>query len=162
MDDQESFKQKIIPILEAKGQFFKKVTRVFAKKAQGGELIETITNDGLETRNTAKSGDFIIKNQTEAAEQYILSPDKFLARYQLYDKKKDGFHEYDAIGKIIAIEVDQNLLTQLNYPPEFHFIAPWGGKMIVKKNDFLASPLDLKSVYRIARKEFFQTYQKIS
>ena len=32
--------------------------------------------------------------------------------------------------------------------------------MIVKKGDFLVSPLDYSEVYRIANKEFFETYKQ--
>jgi len=31
--------------------------------------------------------------------------------------------------------------------------------MIVKENDFLACPVGEEEVYRIAREEFFETYQ---
>ena len=31
--------------------------------------------------------------------------------------------------------------------------------MIVKKDDFLVSPLDYSEIYRIANKEFFETYK---
>jgi len=32
--------------------------------------------------------------------------------------------------------------------------------MVVKKGDFLVSPLDYSEVYRIAKKEFFETYNE--
>ena len=40
-------------------------------------------------------------------------------------------------------------------------MANWGEKMVVRKNDYLVSPLDNSEVYRIARKEFFETYKKL-
>ena len=160
LEDQASFKKKIIPLLKEKGILFEKMKRIFAKKAKGGERIDTITQDGLETTNIAKKGDFIIKNQTEAKEMYIITKEEFHPRYQLFQEKSDEFDEYTAVGKILAIEVNKNLLQELAYDKEFYFMASWGEQMVVKEKDFLACPLDLKSVYRIARKEFFETYQR--
>ena len=161
MEDQDSFKRKVCPLLKEKGILYEKVKAVFAKKASGGEYIRTITQDGLETTNTAKKGDFIIKNQTEAGEQYIIPAEKFTEKYQLLQKNMDGFDEYTSLGKIVAIEVTSRLLQELGYTQEFHFLASWGTPMIVKKGDFLVAPIDLKSVYRIAKKEFFETYKEI-
>ena len=39
-------------------------------------------------------------------------------------------------------------------------MAPWGEKMIVKVGDYLVSPLNYSEVYRIAEKEFFETYRE--
>ena len=41
------------------------------------------------------------------------------------------------------------------------FIAKWGRLMTLKTGDFIVSPLPyLDEVYRIARKEFFETYEE--
>ena len=147
------------PLLQSEGVVYKKYKHVFAKKAKEGETILTITNDGLETVNTASNGDYIVKNQTDAEELYILTQKKFNDRYTYLKSSNDGFSEYFPKGKIIGLELTSDLLQKHNLPKEFHFEAAWGTAMIAKENDFLASPPDLSEVYRIARKEFFETYK---
>ena len=147
------------PVFESDGKVYKKVKKVFAKKATAGEAVQTITDDGLETTNTAKEGDFIIKNQTEAGERYIVPGEKFDKLYDFSEEGPEGYSVYSAKGKIIGVEVNDALIESLNLDEEFYFIAKWNEKMIVKKGDYLASPLDYSEVYRIARKEFFETYK---
>lgn len=149
----------MVPILKSEGMVYKKFKKVLARKAVEGETIQTVTNDGLETTNTAKAGDFIIKNQTEAGEMYIIGAEKFEARYDFLEDGTDGFSVYLPKGKVVAVEMNETLLKRLNLPAEFYLIAPWGEEMVVKKGDYLASPLDFSEVYRIAQKEFFETYQ---
>lgn len=155
--------QDMISLLQPKlekASIYEKFTRVYAKEAVGGEKIATITKDGVETENTAAAKDMIVKNQTEAKEMYILKPDKFAKRYKRIGEAKDGFKEYQAIGEIKAIEVTSDLLKEANIPAkEFYFLAAWKEKMIVKEGDYLVSPLDYSEVYRIAKKEFFETYR---
>ncbi len=158
MIGQKKLLQLILPLLKSHGKVYKKHQHIFAKRAEGGEAIQTITADGLETNNIAVNGDFIVKNQTSAAEMYILTEDKFKARYAFLKESEDGFSEYIPTGVIHAIEMTPTLLKAQDWPNEFHFEAPWGEQMVVKENDFLACPPELNEVYRIARKEFFETY----
>ena len=158
--NQEELKKLLLPVLKTEGQLYKKYKQVYAKQANGGEVIKTITSDGLETTNTASKGDYIIKNLTDAGEQYTMSADKFNERYQLLeDKGNDGYQLYQPVGKIYAVELSVALLQKLGLAKEFYFTAPWGSAMVAKKHDFLVCPLDYSEVYRIARKEFFETYQ---
>jgi hypothetical protein len=156
---QKEVLETMLPILKAEGNVYKKFKKVYAREALEGEQIETITADGLETTNKAKSGDFIIKNQTDAEEMYILGAKKFNDRYDFLEEGPDDFSVYSAKGKVIAVEMNEKLLKQLNIANEYYFIAAWGEEMVVKKYDYLACPLDYSEVYRIARKEFFETYQ---
>lgn len=149
----------IVPILKSEGIVYKKFKKVYARAAVEGEEIQTVTSDGLETTNTAEADDFVIKSQTEAGEMYIISAKSFNDRYDFLEKADDGFSVYKAKGKVIAVEMTSDLLKQLNIGEEYYFIAAWGEEMVVKKDDYLASPLDYSEVYRIARKEFFETYQ---
>jgi hypothetical protein len=149
----------MLPILKSEGNIFKKIKKVFAREAAEGEAIQTITGDGLETTNTAKAGDFIIKNQTDAGEMYIIGAEKFHDRYDFLEEGADGFSVYSAKGKVVGVEMNEDLLKQLNLADEFYLVAPWEEEMVVKKDDYLVSPLDYSEVYRIARKEFFETYQ---
>ncbi len=160
MIGQKELLQRVLPLMEAHGKVYRKHKHVFAKKAIGGEAVQTVTADGLETSNTASKGDFIVKNQTGAAETYILPEDKFKARYAFLKESEDGFSEYIPTGVVHAIEMTPTLLKAQGWPNEFHFEAPWGEQMVVKKNDFLACPPELNEVYRIARKEFYETYRE--
>lgn len=151
--------ETMVPILKSEGKVYKKFKKIYARAAKEGEVIETITSDGLETTNTAKAGDFIIKSQTGAEEMYIIGAKKFNDRYDFLEEGADGFSIYSAKGKVVAIEMKDQLLKQLNIGQEYYFIAAWGEEMVLKKDDYLACPLDYSEVYRIARKEFFETYK---
>ena len=156
---QKMMKEYFLPLLEKDGAVHSKKTNVFAKEAKGGERVETITGDGKETISTAKAGDYLIKNQTEAKEMYIVSPDKFQERYAFLREAENGFAEYRAIGEVLALELTAAIQRQLRLETPFCFEAPWGEEMIARAGDFLAAPLDRSEIYRIARKEFLETYE---
>jgi hypothetical protein len=140
------------PLIENSGKTYFKVSLVYAELAIGGEFIETWTSDGLETTNYANSGDFIVQNlQTENLERYVVPPDMFMSRYKFF-----YWHDNGAIciplGKVRAIQY---------IGEDTQFIAKWGRLMILKTGDFIVSPApDFQEVYRIARKEFFETYEE--
>lgn len=158
MISQKEIKKRVLPFMEKAGQRFRKKTNVFAKKAEGGEKIETVTADGKETVNTANPGDYLVKNQTGAQEMYIISPEKFRKRYAFLRKADDEFAEYRATGEITGLELTASILRELELPDPFYFEAPWGEKMIAREGDYLAAPPDQSEMYRIARKEFLETY----
>ncbi len=155
---QSELQEKLLPIIRQQGILYKKFKKVYAKKADGGEKISTITNDGKETENIAKSGDFIIQNQTGAGEKYIVPAHKFLERYIFHKENDNDFDEFEPTGTIIAIELTTEFLLQFQLNNQFYFMANWGTEMITKKGDFLVAPPDFSEIYRIARKEFFETY----
>ena len=106
-------------------------------------------------------GDFVVRNLTTAAEEYIVPEKKF---YQKYEWMEDGEHDYASYrskGMIIALELTSALLSELGLPELFYFKAPWEEDMLAQKGDFIASHLGLNEVYRIGRKEFFETYQAL-
>ncbi|MEO1518039.1 MAG: hypothetical protein AAFV95_23665 [Bacteroidota bacterium] len=158
MMTQEQIKQLIVPLIRQKGRIYRKAKRIFAKVAKGGEIIYTVTSDGLESQNVASRGDFIVRNQTQAREKYVVDKEIFENRYQLIKSSPQGYNEYQSIGKVMALAVDDDLMGRMGMGNEFFFIARWGEKMIVKEHDFIACPPDFSEVYRIARKEFFETY----
>lgn len=160
MFTQKKIMEKLLPIMREKGIRYKKFNPVIVRKAKAGEVIETVTDDGVETRNVSNPGDFIIRNQTVAGEEYIVKPKKFAERYRFKRKLKDGFSEYEAKGSIMALEMDEALFAEMNRKKYFRFIAPWGEHMLVRKSDFMVCPMDYSEVYRVARKEFFETYQQ--
>jgi hypothetical protein len=151
----------LLPMLNSAGRRYRKCRNILAKHAQGGEKIATVTADGLETTNTAQKGDYIIQNTTDAGEQYILAAEKFEKKYSpISAPNDDGWQTYRPNSVITALELTAETLLQLQWPPEFHFTARWGEAMIAKTGDFLALPADHSEVYRIARKEFFETYEE--
>lgn len=151
--------QLFIPYLKKFGKHYIKSKRVWARPAKEGELIQTITSDGLETQNRASKGDFVIKNQTKAGEEYIISGQKFKKRYEFDFELEGDYNSYTSIGTIWAIEVNKEVLSELKLASEFYFQASWGENMIVKECDFIVTQEDFNEVYRIARKEFFETYR---
>jgi hypothetical protein len=161
MLDNHQLLERLLPIVEQKGQIFKKKRPVLARKAKQEESISTITADGVETTNIAKVGDYIVQNQTQAKEEYIIRADKFKQKYKYIARAIGSWSRYMPIGKIIAIELTDKVLQDLNMSSEFQFIAKWGQPMVAKKGDFLALPFDKSEVYRIALKEFWETYESV-
>ena len=124
-------------------------------------VYKTYTKDGLETQNVAKEGDYVVKNNTEAKEMYILSEKKFNERYKYKSDLDNEWKVYSPLGRIKALKVNGKVFRVLKIKEkEFYILTSWGEKMIVKRNDFLVTPLDYNEVYRIANKEFFETYEK--
>lgn len=149
------------PLLKEKGQVFQKSRNVFARKAKEGEHIVTITGDGVETQNTASKDDYIVMNQTEASEQYIMSKKKFRNRYNYICRAEGSFNSYASKGRVVGVELTEHLMQQLGLSHPFHFQATWGQEMIAKEGDYIVSPTDGTEIYRIARKEFFETYRAV-
>ena len=158
MLEQKILLEKIRPLLQREGTVFQKKKNIYARRAQPGETIQTVTEDGLETSNSAEAGDFVVRNQTKAGEAYIMPADKFAQRYAPLYQSDGHWLEYRPKGRIIALELTPELLAALELPNEFEFVAPWGDPMIAKMGDYLGSPENYSEVYRIARKEFFETY----
>ena len=147
------------PVLQ-KAKTYEKFKEIYARKAVPGEVIKTYTSDGYETQNTAGDGDFIVKNTTDAKEMYILTKEKFEKRYKYIKKLDSKWNVYQPIGKIKAVKVDNALTKKLGVNGiDFSIETSWGEEMTVKKGDLLVSPLDYSEVYRIANKEFYETYR---
>ncbi|MBV6439068.1 MAG: hypothetical protein EPGJADBJ_00699 [Saprospiraceae bacterium] len=156
---QQEILQKLRPLLESEGAIYHKKRNILAKRAKGGERVETVTGDGVETINEAGSGDYIVQNQTEAGEQYVVPENEFLKKYAPVGKPtRQGFAEYRSTGKIVALELTAEKLKALGLPREFKFKTDWGEDMVAKAGDFMGGPADFSEVYRLARKEFFETY----
>lgn len=147
---QEQLKEQLTPSLN-NSVVFEKFKPILAREGEIGETIETFTKDGLETTNKVTAPSYIVKNTTVAKEEYIVTKDKFEKRYTFLKKENKIWSFFKPIGEIKAIKVKNDV--------DFFILAPWGEKMIVKKDDFLVSPLDYSEIYRIANKEFFETYK---
>lgn len=156
---QEELLERMKPLLR-EGKVYGKFKEIDAMEAQGGEVIETVTTDGLETKNIAKKGDYIVRNTTDAMEMYVIKRDKFSQRYEYKGDLTGDWKIYGAVGKIKGVKVDSKVIKDLDTGNKFYFMAPWGEKMVVKKGDYLVSPLDYSEIYRVAEKEFFETYRE--
>jgi hypothetical protein len=150
--------ERVQPLMVTMGRHYKKTRHVLARRATRGEVIQTITDDGLETTNTVESDAFVVQNLTQSQEQYVLETAKFEQKYRFLDAKDEVWAEYAPLGEIHALELTDAVLEALNLPDECQFMASWGEPMMAKKGDFLVMPVDSEEVYRIARKEFFETY----
>ena len=147
------------PVLQ-KAKTYEKFKVIYARKAVPGEIIKTYTADGYETQNTAGEGDFVVKNTTDAKEMYILTKEKFEKRYKYLKKLDSKWNIYQPLGKVKAVKVDSALTKKLGVEGiDFSIETSWGEEMTVKKGDLLVSPLDYSEVYRIANKEFYETYK---
>jgi len=153
--------QRVRPLLSSNGQRFRKKTNVLAKRAEGGETIETVTSDGRETTHQAKPGDYLMRNATQAQEMYVVKADYFEERYQFLREAEEGFALYRASGEIDALELSDANLNALGLEAPFQFEAPWGETMVAKTGDYLAVPKGEEEVYRIARREFQETYASV-
>lgn len=151
---QQQAQEKFLPSINAYGQNYDKKTEILARPAHAGEAIQTVTSDGQETVNTAKEGDYVVQNMTAAKEQYILSPDKIAKRYKKIADVGNGWIKFKATGSVKGIQYKG---ANFDLPPEIQFMASWNEPMALKDGDMIVTP-DGKEVYRIARKEFGETY----
>lgn len=160
---QKEIQQILLPLLKTKRIIYQKKIKIHARPGIKGEKIATITKDGLETKNEViDNTSYIVQNQTDAKEEYIVLGKKFEQKYVYLGDTTTNYKVYQAKGKIKALKLTRKLWQMLNLPDkEFYFEPAWGGSMVVKLYDYLVCPLDYSEVYRIARKEFWETYKKI-
>ncbi|TDQ18936.1 hypothetical protein DFQ04_0747 [Algoriphagus boseongensis] len=150
-----------LPKLDSKGKRYKKKSLIKAKKAEAGLVVITKTSDGIETKNTASKGDWLVENQTSAQERYLIKPDIFAKKYELMHSLAGGWGCYRPLGEIYAIQVSSSDLQNLGNSDQLEFQAPWKESIVVKPGDFLVISLEKSEIYRIALKEFTQTYELI-
>lgn len=150
-----------IPRMEKEGKRYKKKSLVKAKKADPGLVVITKTSDGVETRNTAHKGDWLVENQTSAEEQYLIKSDIFDKKYEMMHALGGGWGCFRPKGEIYAMKVEASDLKSLGSNDVLEFQAPWKESIHVKPGDYLVISLDKSEIYRIALKEFLQTYEEI-
>lgn len=160
MITQETLMNKILPIIKINGVFYKKFKQVHARPAIAGEVIVSRPSGREETTNTAEADDIIVRNLTEAKECYILKKNKFEERYTYVEEVDKTWRLFNPVGEAFAIKITDDILKLLGIEEEeFKIIAPWGSEELVLKNDMFVSPPSFDEVYRIAYKEFFETYK---
>jgi hypothetical protein len=155
---QSTIQEIFIPLIRKAGRVYVKFREIIAKVAKGGEQVISVTSAGEETTNTAEMGDYIVQNQTSAREWYIVSKSKFQDRYEWVSDLDEDLARYKPKGKVMAIALSKELLSDLNYPSTFHFEAPWGEAQVAHQGDLMVTPPDYSEVYRIGKKEFAETY----
>jgi hypothetical protein len=158
--EQEALMQAVLPLIKAANERYRKFQQVHARPATPGETITSETDDGEETTNTAGDDDMIVRNLTEAGEKYIVGKKKFESRYAPLEPVDEKWTLYDPLGEVMALEITRELTDKFNVGEAFYIIAPWGSEQLAREGDKFVAPLPgLDEIYRIARKEFDETYQ---
>lgn len=150
---------EILKDLIPSGTKYRKVGKGSAVIAKGGEKIQTILKGEIETENVATKGDYIFTNEDSSEkETYIIKPDDMAKKYAF-----DGEY-YIPTGKIVGVELTEEILNKVNLPKEFKFHPKWHSEnyyadMIAKIGDIMAFGLpELNEVWRIEKDAFKQTY----
>ncbi|MDG1276122.1 MAG: hypothetical protein P8O16_02500 [Algoriphagus sp.] len=161
MITQQNMLDYFLPIFEAKGAKYRKKSLIRAKKAVPGLLVVTKTSDGEETRNTAEEGDWLVENQTSSEEKYLIKPEIFESKYEMVHSLGEGWASYKPKGIMRGYEFTADDLKHFGGSDRLEFQAPWKDTMLVRTGDFLIIPPENKEIYRVARKEFMETYQEV-
>lgn len=161
MVTQQEMLSHFLPLLEQSGKRYKKKSLVRAKKARVGLLIITKTSDGNETKNTAEAGDWLVENQTSSNEQYLVKAETFKKKYKLVHALENGWGSYQPLGETKGLIVTKSHFEIFGATDVLEFQAPWKDTMIVKPGDMLVVPPEKNEIYRIAKKEFGETYVEI-
>jgi hypothetical protein len=159
---QQQLMSTVMPMLQQTGNRYRKIGQVQARRAVVGETVVSITSDGRETTNVAVEGDYRIRNNTEAAENYLVAALVFSERYELVENIDEHWGRYQARGRVLAVVVDDQVLSEFDHTSTFQIMPVWNSPQIVHPGDFLVTPWpDQKEIYRIASKEFSETYQRL-
>lgn len=149
------------PFLKESGKKYRKTSLVKAKLAEPGQEVITKTSDGVEIKCKATKGDLLIENQTSTGEVYLMKGDKFEKRYQMKQALDKGWAVYQSNFPIQAIQLETKHLTDLGIDSEFEFETPWQDTMKALIGDFIVLSSDDSGFYRIAQKEFLETYKEV-
>eukprot|EP00931_Biecheleriopsis_adriatica_P105380 TRINITY_DN79938_c0_g1_i1.p1 TRINITY_DN79938_c0_g1~~TRINITY_DN79938_c0_g1_i1.p1 ORF type:complete len:797 (+),score=144.47 TRINITY_DN79938_c0_g1_i1:86-2392(+) len=167
------------PVLLDRGSMYRKTVTSFIRPAEEGEEIVTLFEGKVETVNTARRGDWIVRARTTHKERYILSPERFAEAYDaesgcvVHDVEDaeslnaEGFKEFRPKTRIVALQVSEEDLVR--HFPSGRFVAPWNEPMLVEVGDYIAGKPSsenledgIKEVYRIEKSAFAQTYSQCS
>jgi hypothetical protein len=159
---QATVMQRIMPLIRKRGTRYRKSRYVQAKRATKSQEIVSLTSDGRETASRAAEGDFIVRNLTSARETYVVGAEKFQSRYERVRELEDGLVLYAPKGEVSALAIDRRVLRTLDRGELFYIEAPWGSPERAAKGDYLVTPPDMTEIYRIGRREFHETYKKVT
>lgn len=139
-------------------KLYTKFGKVLWRHATPGETVLTVIKGVLETANTAKTNDVVVKNFNvgQSTEEWIISYDKLKERYFRLGKT----HLID--GKEWQLAEARGFVKAIEHRGEsFEMTAPWGEHMIVNDGDFIAQNVnDEDDIYRIEREQFLATYKE--
>ena len=122
----------------------------FAISTHDQEVVTEI-NGEIETKNIAKTGDFVIEGISK--EIYVLTPDKFYKNYEVV------YTETPLTPGVAKVKPQPRFAAQWNLEDQLVFTAAWGEKMICNEGDYLVAPQDFSEVYRIEKSVFEKTYR---
>ena len=149
-------------IIEDRGRDYQKHGQVTAQQTTQEEEVISITKYGIETRNIAQIGDYILTNNTRSQEKYAVTEEVFNKRYESINTADEGKKLYQAIGTIIGIQLTPELLQELSLKKHGQLIADWGAEQYYSVGDYIVMPTPQKNeVYRIGKEEFMETYRLI-
>ena len=146
------------PFILSNGKDYKKHSKILAYEAVALEEIISITTDGIETKNDARPGDFVVQNDTTSKEQYVIKKEDFAGLYEYCRDIDELWKEYIPKGRVRGIQLDGRIKKELKLPHHFHIIASWGVGMYITEGDFIVMPTGKEEVYRIGKPEFESTY----
>ena len=86
---------------------------------------------------------------------------KGTGRIMINERPIDEFFGRGTARMIVRQPLEKVELTdKFDVGEEFYIVAPWGSEQLAREGDKFVAPLPgLDEVYRIARKEFEETYQ---
>lgn len=132
-------------------KIYHKIGEVTASSPKYALEIVTLIEGQPETKNTHVPGKtIVVTNHTESKESYVLPLKKFYERYSFTRVENNEFI-FSAKGAVLALRYEG---------PSITFEPPWGGTMMLNYGDMLCqNPDDENDIYRIAAKEFYETYR---
>jgi len=158
--DKVSTISRFVECINKKGLIFEKYRCVFAIKCDEKQTVISITSSGIETEAQANIGDFIVRNQTDNKEFYVVKSEVFKSRYEYVSKKVDGYNEYKPTGKVEAVKLNYEILQELELPLHFYINPPnWDSKQYIGIDDYIVRIPQTDDYYRIDEHEFIQTYR---
>lgn len=158
---QKEMVERFYDFIVKNGKKFKKTQLTYIREGVVGEEVITLVESGPETKKIVEADQFVVQAITNAKEEYVITKDKFLKRYEYLKEapeelQKLGFKIYTPKGKIIAVKG-----SEISEVDDIHFEAPWKELMKMQIQDWIAIPVGFApEVYRIALSEFNQTYSE--
>ncbi len=115
-----------------------------------GEVVDTVIDGELETTNTARQGDFVVRGRK--GERYIITAETLRARYgePISPPDPEGYRRYPGTGLLYAFRYEG---------APFRFMAPWGEEMIANPGDYIGThAIGSNKFWRVEKSVFAATY----
>jgi hypothetical protein len=136
----------------------RKIGFVAAHKADKSERVDTFWN-GMETTNTAQTGDWIVINVSSSG-QPLRDKSGKLNRYVIQSKIFPNLYEPTASANAFGpIFRSKSVVEAIYLPGGFDILAPWGQQQTAPAGYIL---LNGKEVYGNNEETFAQTYEVIA